>query len=582
MRAYIALHLVFTICLASAVVGCGGGAASSVPPSLSVSLAASAPLIFPGQAGAKVNVNITRQGSIGDVTLNVQGLPTGVSVVIQSPGVSSTGSLTFTAATAAAATYSLRVVATDGLTSGSAALTLTIGAVVNVSSTKVGIFKEAMSDSLLPADWDVLFFVQNPTATQILSDLLPQHIRLQEALHGIPQSTASTWDFTTLDATTQPVLTVGDHSPEFQVRGAPDFMYVGNDNTSTFLDPTFQQFAGYARNLVEYYNTGGFTSSDGLFHVSPSWPATPITWWGIYNEPNVNNSLTPQQYVQMYNALVPAMQSADPSLKFVALELADFADQPQTWVPPFVKGVTARVDVMATHFYSTCDPRFTDAQIFATVPGFATDVRFIYSQMATNPALASVPVWVTENNVDCYLVPGKVIDPRSSNAFFAAWRPYVFSQLGKAGTEALYHFTFNANPQFGEVDQNTATEFWLSYWVDYWLARMFPAPPGADLLAYTTTGTSDVEVLPVRNPDGTVTIMVANCAVNAASDWNGPGAPRTVQIDTSAFGNFSSASLLIIDGNTNVMTGPTASSVTAAPQIPVIFNGYGVAFLTLK
>jgi hypothetical protein len=63
---------------------------------------------------------------------------------------------------------------------------------------------------------------------------------------------------------------------------------------------------------------------------------------------------------------------------------------------------------------------------------------------------------------------------------------------------------------------------------------------------------------------------------------NGPGAPRTIQIDTSSFGNFSSASLLVIDGNTDVTTGPTASSVTAAQQIPIALNGYGVAFLTLK
>jgi hypothetical protein len=55
-------------------------------------------------------------------------------------------------------------------------------------------------------------------------------------------------------------------------------MYVNGDNTADFLDPTFQQFAGYAQNLVRYYNTGGFTSSDGVSHVSPSYPNTKITW----------------------------------------------------------------------------------------------------------------------------------------------------------------------------------------------------------------------------------------------------------------------------------------------------------------
>jgi hypothetical protein len=571
--------------------GCGGTSTSTPlpPPGLTLSVAPAAALVFPGQAAATVNVSLLRQGSTGSVTLSVQGLPTGASVVIQSPGTSNAGSLTVSAGTAAAAACSLLVTGTDGATTGSAILPLTIGAVAEIGNTKTGRFSEFMSDSLLPADWDVDFFVQNPTATQILGDLSPQHIRLLESLKGVPQVSAGSWDFTTLDATTQPVLTIGDHSPEMEVSKGPAFLYVNGDNTQSFLDPTFQQFATYSQNLVKYYNTGGFTSSDGVFHVSPSYPTYKIAWWGIYNEPDGNNNLTPQQYVQMYNTVVPAMQAADPSLKFVAMELGynwwpPGADE---WVRPFVSGVNARVDVMAIHYYSVWDPTFTDAQVFGTVPGFATEVQNLYSEMAANPALTSVPVWVTENNVDTDLVNGPGgglldMDPRGSSAFFAAWRPYIFSQLGKAGSQALYHFTFNAIPQYGEVDQNNASLLWRSYWVDYWLAREFPSPPGADLLAYTSSDTSDIEILPVQNPDGSITVMVANYAVHAASDVNGPGAPRTVQVDTSALGSFASASLLVIDGSTDVTKGPTASSVTAAPRISIALNGYGVAFLTLK
>ena len=573
--------------------GCGGSASTSTPPppppNLSLAVAPTTTLVFPGQSAATANVTVFRDGSIGSVTLSVQGLPAGVSVDIQSPGASDAGSLTFSAGTAVAGTYSVPVTASDGVTSGSTTLSLMVGAEVQISKTKTGRFNEFMSDSLLPADWDTQFFVQNPTATQILGNLLPQHIRLQDAGNGVAQMSPSSWDFTVLDATTQPVLTVGDQSPEMQIPKAPAFMYAGDDNANSFQDPTFQQFATYSQSLVEYYNTGGFTSADGVFHVSPSYPAHKIEWWGIYNEPDTNNNLTPQQYVQMYNTVVPAMQKADPSLKFVAMELAYLwgPEATETWVPPFVQGVTARVDVMATHYYAGWQTNYSDAQWFAAVPGFASDVKYIYAQMATNPALASVPVWVTENNVDCFVAVGPNgyaldSDPRGSSPFFAAWRPYVFSQLGKAGSQALYHFTFNANPQYGEVDQNNAELFWLSYWVDYWLAREFPSPPGADLLAYTSTDNSDIEILPVQNPDGSVTVMVANYAVNSPGDWNGPGAPRSVQIDTSAFGNFSSASLLVIDGNTDVTKGPTASSVTPAPRIPIAFSGYGVAFLTLK
>jgi Glycosyl hydrolase catalytic core len=339
---------------------------------------------------------------------------------------------------------------------------------------------------------------------------------------------------------------------------------------------------------VRYYNVpGGFTAADGP-HASAS--GLPIQWWGIYNEPNINNNLTPQQYVQMYNTVVPAMQAVDPSLKFAAIELADFSGQASAWVPPFVNGVNARVDVMATHFYSSCNQGDSDAQVFSTIPGFVSDVQFFQAQMATNPALASAPVWVTENNVNADFDAGGGIsacngtpfvdDLRGSSAFFTAWRPYVFSQLGKAGVQALYHWDFGADPQFGEVNSSTG-QIQLSYWVDYWLARMFPSPPGTNLLQATVTD-SDVEVLPVKNSDGRAVIMVANRAVNAAGDNDGPGSPRTVVVDVSALGTFSSASLLQIDANTNVVNGPSSATLTPNSQMTITLNGYGVAFLTLK
>jgi hypothetical protein len=272
--------------------------------------------------------------------------------------------------------------------------------------------------------------------------------------------------------------------------------------------------------------------------------------------------------------------------------LADFSGQAQAWVPPFISDVNARVDVMATHFYSSCNQKDSDDQVFATVPGFASDVQFFYTQMATSPTLASVPVWVTENNVNadfqgangmstCNPSQVFVTDQRGSSAFFAAWRPYVFSQLGKAGAQALYHWDFAADAQYGEVNASTG-QLQLSYWVDYWLARMFPSPPGADLLQYTATDNAELEVLPVANIDGSVVIMVANHAVKAATDNDGPGAPRTVVVDVSALGAFSSSSLLIIDTHTNVASGPSETTVTPSAKMTISLDGYAVAFLTLK
>lgn len=574
--------------------GCGGGMGSGGSSSLTLSLGNSAALVFQGQPSVTVNVNLTRSGSTGSVTLSVSGLPQGANATIQSPASTNSGSITLDAGTAAAGTYAVTLNASDGSVSGTTSLTLTIGAAAVISNGKNGPFSVAMSTSFQPAEWDSQFFTLNPMATATLGHLGSQHIRLQGVSQGVPQgaegTSSTSWNFSTLDAITQPVLSVGDHSPEFQIAKAPPFMYSGNNSSNSFLDLTFTSFAGYTQNLVRYYNAGGFTAN-GQTYVSPAFPNDKIEWWGIYNEPNINNNLTPQQYTDLYNTTVPAMQAIDPSIKFAALELADFYQQPQNWVPTFVNGVTAHVDVMATHFYSSCNQKDSDVQVLGTIPGFVSDVQFFYSQMAPIPALALVPVWVTENNVNADFDKGGgisacngtpfVTDLRGSSPFFAAWRPYVFSQLGKAGVQALYHWDFDADKQYGEVDYGTGT-LQLSYWVDYWLGQTFPPTAGANVLHYTATDDVEVETLPVINSDGSVVIMVANHAVNASGDNNGPGSPRSVLVDVSALGVFSSGSLLVIDKNTSTTGGPVATPMTPTAQMTIPLNGYGVAFLTLK
>jgi hypothetical protein len=296
-----------------------------------------------------------------------------------------------------------------------------------------------MSTSFQPAEWDYTFFTAFPAATTPLNNLGSQHIRLQPVSEGVPQKADKSWDFSILDAILNPVIGTNDNSPELQLATAPAWM----DNSSgNILPADFSDFASYATDVVLYYNTTtGFVDSGGVTHVHS--PLTPVTYWGIFNEPNING-LSNSQYVQLYNTTVPAMQAADSSIKFVAVELSDgYNNWEQNYMPTFVNNVTAQVDVLATHFYSSCNQKDTDQQVMATIPGFASGVTYIYSQLATNPALANVPVWITENNVNADFEgsggmstcnPGQVFvaDARGSSPFFAAWRPLMFSQVGKS------------------------------------------------------------------------------------------------------------------------------------------------------
>ena len=482
-----------------------------------------------------------------------------------------------------------------GITSTQAPPPAVVNATVAVSSNISGAFDVAMSTSFQPAEWDYQFFQNFPGATTPLAKLQPHHIRLQGISEGVPQGSPGTnstsWDFTILDSITQPVLGVGDHSPEFQIAKAPPFMYVNNDSSNSFSDLTFQPFAAYAKNLVEYYDSGGFTASDGSFHSSPAYPNQTISWWGIYNEPSINNHLTATEYTTMYNAVVPAMQSADPSIKFVALEMCCNSE---SWAQTFAQNLTTGlpVDAVGTHYYSSCNQKDTDEQLFSTVPGFAASVETIYSNLATNAALANVPVWITENNVNADFNngngmsacnPGQVFvtDQRGSSPFFAAWRPYVFSQVGKAGAQALYHWDFDADAQYGELDFSTS-QTQLSYWVDYWIGQMFPAGSGQQRLECTNSDESDIEVLPVKNTDGSVVVMIANHAVALPSDNNGSGLSAKISLDVSALGSFASASLVTIDSTTNPATGPTSAPVSPSSPISVTLDGYSVAILKLE
>jgi len=144
---------------------------------------------------------------------------------------------------AQAGTYPASVVATNGTQTTSQSFVLVIAIVASIGNsvdTTLGVggkFEQFISTSFQPAEWDYQFF-QNHAATEpaLLNKLGPQHIRLQGLSQAVPMKantgSATDWDFSILDAIVQPVLTVGDNSPEFQIAAAPAFL---NDPASGHL-----------------------------------------------------------------------------------------------------------------------------------------------------------------------------------------------------------------------------------------------------------------------------------------------------------------------------------------------------------
>ncbi len=603
--------------------GCGGSAGPQTPVvyPITITLSSTAATILANGAAPTLTVTVNREPADSNpVTLVVTGYPYGVVPQITSPGTGSTGNIVFNkVGTPLPGNYPVTVLATEGELPASASLSLIVQSApvtVNVSVSPVvntglgfgGLMQTMMSTQFQAADWAQSFFPSVPSATTTLANLHPQHIRVYSTSQGIPQRADKSWDFSVLDATLDPVIGVGDKNINLVLVEGPPWMCTEQGPNCVLEPQNYPDFATYAARMVQYYNTTtGFTDDSGVQHVHT--PFTPITYWSIYTIPDLVG-MTPAQYANLYNLTVTAMQNAGSlvPLKFVALELSGATDA-NDYAPGFLDAVTAQIDVVSQQQYAVCGWQNTDAVAMGTVPStFGQFARDFANIVATSPKLSNAVLWMTENNVDADFSIGNgqgecsspfEVDQRGTSPFFAGWRPYVFSQWAQAGSHDLVHSDFvqdasTMSLMYAEVTYATGQPY-LSYWVDYYLGRYFPwcAPdePASwctaqpvSILTWTTSEPADaqtVEIFATRNADGSVVVMAVDHAVNSPNDNNGPGAPRTVIVDLSQLGSFSSATELTIDANTDVTTGPQAVSVAPQPQMTINLGGYGVTFLRL-
>jgi len=145
------LFLALIFCSIEFIPGCGGGGSStSSTQPITESLSASSVTVYQNGTSGSVNVTITRPaGDTNDITLTVAPTISLMNVTIQSPGAGNSGSVTFATggpvplpgqgipatASTPSGTYNLTITASDGTTSASALLTLTVGVAAVVGSS---------------------------------------------------------------------------------------------------------------------------------------------------------------------------------------------------------------------------------------------------------------------------------------------------------------------------------------------------------------------------------------------------------------------------------------------------------------
>lgn len=91
-------------------------------------------------------------------------------------------------------------------------------------------------------------------------------------------------------------------------------------------DLSGKQLADYYARLVQWYSRGGFTDELGQKHASPH--HYKFDYWEVFNEPEFEHNVSPEDYTKRYDAIVTQIKKVEPQIKFVGMSLAYPAKHP--------------------------------------------------------------------------------------------------------------------------------------------------------------------------------------------------------------------------------------------------------------
>jgi hypothetical protein len=121
-----------------------------------------------------------------------------------------------------------------------------------------------------------------------------------------------------------------------------------NAHHGTYPPKKADEFAAFARKVVERYGPGGY-----IWRVNPRITPVPIKSWQIWNEPNLNvywaSGASPAAYVKLLRAASTAIRHVDPTAEIVTAGL------PQSRLPgvPLLKFLTSIYNNHAMGLFNT-------------------------------------------------------------------------------------------------------------------------------------------------------------------------------------------------------------------------------------
>lgn len=365
----------------------------------------------------------------------------------------------------------------------------------------------------------------------------PPMVRLHMGFIGsnppLPEAKQGVWNFGNLDAL---ISTLRAHKITFflNVRHAPPWMY---DSVGQLEDSEFPAFSTYMARLVGWYNKGGFTDDQGVYHASGHYGW--VHAWEIWNEPKSgaeipgpvpDRTATPwmaaYRFAALYDMTSTAMRKVDPTIITGGPALGSWPDN--DYLREFVANETAPLDFFSFHFYAARSRLETDAYDLGEVTGDRFLNRLIVNRQMLNELRPGqhIPFWIdelgfNENSLD-------IVDPRGSSPVGYAFIADSFATAEANGVALLGQFALLGNAQLGLVDIKTLQTY-RPYWLYRVLATQFP--PGSTLWPVQVDRSDQLVGVASTSPDAkTLNLLVGNIQVANTNDVNGKGVPKEVRV----------------------------------------------------
>jgi hypothetical protein len=308
---------------------------------------------------------------------------------------------------------------------------------------------------------------------------------------------------------------------------ASSYMYAGGTRGELLKDPTGEEFAAYQVRLFQWYTQGGFSDEIGNYHKSGY--HFKIDYWGVLNEPPLENRISVEVYTHIYDAVTKAIHKIDPKVQFFGPEIIGgqalftferYFLNPRNHDPdaPPVQWFSLHNYVIADNNPATWQKQFFTApknRFGATASGFSdllNQVLRIRDELAPNTKIA-----IDELGTFDSVKPGD--DPAQATEPYSAYSPLYWVASGanwaadfvaaeKLGIELVSMSQLVGAPTQSEscsmVNWDTAHSN-AHYWVLSLIHHHFG--PGDKLVA-TESSSPDLLAQASRTPSGRKVLLI--------------------------------------------------------------------------